>query len=149
MVGQAPSIGRCQANVTTDAKAATRAQPLKCGPDDTNCDFMKTAQALTPNLVLLAQLLQRLDQSRQPVDGAQYRLVAQRLAEAMQQADHDTLQALLAQSPSAAELYENIHYAHAGLCRAPLEAALAGEAAARRAIAAARRGVRPVPGAAP
>lgn len=125
------------------------AHPLKCSRVDTNCAFMKTAQALTPTVVLLAQLLQRLDQSRRAVDGAQYQRVAQRLTEAMQQADHGTLQALLAQSPSAAELYENMQYAHAGLCRTPLDAALAGEAAARRAIAVAQRGVRQVPGATP
>ena len=109
---------------------------------------MKTAQDLTPNLVLLAQLLQRLDQSREAVDGAQYRVVAQRLASAMEQADHESVQALLALSPSAAELYENMQYAHAGLCRSPLDAALAAEAAARRAIAAAQRIPRSTPGAA-
>lgn len=110
---------------------------------------MNNAQALTPNLVLLAQLLQRLDQSREVVDGAQYRLVAQRLASGLEQADHESVQALLALSPSAAELYENMQYAHAGLCRSPLDAALAAETAARRAIAAAQRVARPTPGAAP
>ncbi len=110
---------------------------------------MKTAQALTPNLVLLAQLLQRLDQSREAVDGAQYRLVATRLASELEQADHESVQTLLGLSPSAAELYENIQYAHAGLCRSPLDAALAAEAAARQAITTAQRVSRPMPGAIP
>ncbi len=108
---------------------------------------MKTAQALNPNLALLAQLLQRLDQSPQAVDGAQYREVVQRLAQALEQADHDSVQALLAHFPSAAELYENLHYAHAGLCRSSLDPALAAEAAARRAIASAQRSARSMPGA--
>lgn len=107
---------------------------------------MKTAQALNPNLVLLAQLLQRLDQSREAVDGAQYRVVAKRLTSEIEQADHESVQTLLALSPSAAELYENMQYAHAGLCRSPLDAALAAEAAARRAIVAAQRVARPTPG---
>ena len=109
---------------------------------------MKTAQDLNPNLVLLAQLLQRLDQSHSAVDGAQYRLVAQRLSSELERADHESVQALLALSPSTAELYENMQYAHAGLCRSPLDAALAAEAAAGRAIAVARQAVQPTPGAA-
>ncbi|MCH8855539.1 MAG: hypothetical protein IIA03_04705, partial [Proteobacteria bacterium] len=37
--------------------------------------------------------------------------------------------------PAAAELYENLQYAHAGLCRAPLEASLQSELAARELLA--------------
>ena len=107
---------------------------------------MKTAQALNSNLALLAQLLQRLDQSARPVDGAQYREVARRLAQALEDADPDSVQALLAHFPSAAELYESMQYVHAGLCRSPLDSALAAEAAARRAIAAAQKAVRPAAG---
>ena len=35
--------------------------------------------------------------------------------------------ALLEAYPAAAELYENLNYEHAGLCRSPLERALAAE----------------------
>ena len=53
-------------------------------------------------------------------------------------------QPLLAQSPAAATVYENLHYAEAGLCHAPLDQAVAAEVAAREAIEAARR--KPAPG---
>jgi hypothetical protein len=42
--------------------------------------------------------------------------------------------------PAAAELYENVQYAHAGLCRQPLEAALNAELLTRAAIARVRGG---------
>lgn len=102
---------------------------------------MKTpVQSIPANLLLLAQLFERLDRSAAAVDGAQYRDVAQRLAREIEQTrDAAAVQTLLAASPAAAELYENMHYAHAGLCRSPLEAALAAEKSARSAIAAASR----------
>jgi hypothetical protein len=40
----------------------------------------------------------------------------------------------------AAELYENVQYAHAGLCRQPLEAALNAELLARSTLARMRGG---------
>ncbi len=86
-------------------------------------------------VLTLAQLLERLDHSAITVDAAQYRLVATRLSEALAQAQpSDALRALLNAHPSAAELYENLHYAHAGLLHSPLERSLATEAAARGAI---------------
>ena len=86
-------------------------------------------------VLTLAQLLERLDHSPITVDAAQYRLVATRLSQALTQAQpSDALRALLNAHPAAAELYENLHYAHAGLLRSPLERSLATEAAARGAI---------------
>ena len=99
---------------------------------------MKTLQAPTRTAAVLAQLLERLDDSRQSVDAHQYRTVAARLAELLADADTDW-QPLLAQSPAAAALYENLHYADAGLCRSPLDAAMRAEMSAREAIEAARR----------
>lgn len=91
-------------------------------------------------LFTLARLLERLDHSPTPVDAEQYRHVARRLADALTAAPEGLpLQALLDTSPSAAALYENLHYDHAGLCRAPLDASMASEIRARDAIAAARR----------
>lgn len=84
----------------------------------------------------LAQLLQRLEFSTVPVSADQYRSVVQRLAAALREAPPgEALQALLAAFPAAAELYENLNYEHAGLCRSPLEASLNAELAARQAIA--------------
>ena len=96
-------------------------------------------QSTYPNL---AQLLERLDASRQPVDAHQYRTVAARLAEMLADRDIDW-QPLLEQSPAAAALYENLHYGDAGLCRSPLDEAMRAEMAACDAIAAAR--ARPSP----
>jgi hypothetical protein len=67
---------------------------------------------------MLSELLERLERSRRPFAAEQYRSVVRHL---------DT-------HPAAAELYENLHYRHAGLCRSPLDAALAAELEARRII---------------
>ncbi|MEO8249916.1 MAG: hypothetical protein ABI589_11145 [Burkholderiales bacterium] len=102
-----------------------------------------TTHAIPAHLALLAQLFERLDRSPRAPDGAQYRDVALRLAKEIgPTADADAVQALLAVSPAAAELYENMHYAHAGLCRSPLDAALAAEQSARACVDAARRRAR-------
>jgi hypothetical protein len=86
-------------------------------------------------VVTLAKLLQRLELSEVPVDPQQYRSVAQRLAAAFDGVPTDTaLDAVLGMYPAAAELYENLQYRHAGLCRAPLEASLNTELQARDAI---------------
>ena len=98
---------------------------------------MKTLQAPPLTAAVLAQLLERLDASRLPVDAHQYRTVATRLAGLLADPDVDWAP-LLAQSPAAVHLYENLHYAEAGLCRSPLESAMQAEMAARGAIAAAR-----------
>lgn len=96
------------------------------------------------NLAILAPLLERLDRSTQPVDAAQYRSVASRLAQELAHSGEtagadDAVHALLRTHPAAATLYENAHYAQAGLCRSPLDASLAAEIAARDAIATAMR----------
>jgi hypothetical protein len=92
------------------------------------------------NLVMLARMLERLDRSSVAVDPQQYRGVVDHLAEALRSAPYDAdLEAVLEASPATAELYENLQYAHAGLCRQALEPALDAELAARAAIDAARR----------
>jgi hemoglobin-like flavoprotein len=92
------------------------------------------------NLVMLARMLERLDRSAVAVDPQQYRGVVEHLAEELRSVANDAaLEAVLEASPATAELYENLQYQYAGLCRSPLEAALDAELAARAAIAAARR----------
>lgn len=94
---------------------------------------------VSKNLVLLARMLERLDRSGVAVDPQQYRGVVDALSELLRTVPHDAgLDAVLEASPSTAELYENLHYAHAGLCRSPLERSLDAELAARAAIDAAR-----------
>lgn len=90
---------------------------------------------------LLAQLLERLDRSSVPVGAEQYRSVARHLAEEFEELQTDGgLTKLLDAFPSAAELYENLNYQHAGLCRSPLELSLHAEQRARQVIERARRG---------
>jgi len=95
-------------------------------------------------VLALARLLHRLERSTEPVAPEQYRVVVERLARALREAPMDeSLQAILTLFPDAAELYENLNYAHAGLCRSSLEASLAAELLAREAIGNAARGMRP------
>ena len=96
--------------------------------------------AVSKNLVMLARMLERLDRSGEAVDPQQYRGVVEHLTEVLRSAPHDAaLEAVLEASPATAELYENLQYQHAGLCRSPLEQALNAELAARAAIDAARK----------
>lgn len=101
---------------------------------------MNTPLTTHRNLVALVQVLRRLERSGAAFDADQYRsLVGQIQAELRQHPGDATLDALLGGAPELAELYENLHYGHAGLCRSPLDAAVRAEQAARQAIAAAAR----------
>jgi len=92
------------------------------------------------DLAAMASLLQRLDGGPREATAGQYRDVARSVGSLLAQAEPGVaLDALLAVAPSAAELYENLQYAHAGLCRAPLHLALNAELAATAAIDKARR----------
>ena len=89
---------------------------------------------------MLARMIERLDRSAEPVDAQQYRGVVEHLSEVLRAMPHDAaLEAVLDASPATAELYENLNYEYAGLCRSPLEPALGAELAARAAIEAARQ----------
>lgn len=91
------------------------------------------------SLVRLAQLLEAVE--HRSVDPHQYRLLAEKLsAELGEHQGHDALAGLLDHFPAAAELYENLQYAHAGLCRAPLEMSLNSELAVRDLLARVRKG---------
>jgi len=95
---------------------------------------------LNRTLVTLAQVLHRLEFGGRPVDPDQYRSVIQHLvAELRNQPSDAGLAAVLNAAPSVAELYENLYYEHAGLCRSPLEASVEAERLARQVIANARR----------
>ena len=85
------------------------------------------------SLVRLAQLLQAVE--HRAVDPHQYQLLARKLgAELQAHQGHEALPSLLDHFPAASELYENLQYAHAGLCRAPLEMSLQSELAAREVL---------------
>ena len=93
---------------------------------------------------VLAALLERLEHSAVPVGPEQYRSVALHLVNELNALESDTaLHALLDAHPAAAELYENVNYQYAGLCRSPLDFALSAEQQARQTIARAMRPLNP------
>lgn len=101
---------------------------------------MTTPLTTHRNLVTLVQMLRKLERSRVPVDPEQYRTLVHHISNELRNHPKDAaLEMLLASVPELAELYENLQYEHAGLCRSPLEAGVRAEQAARDAIAAAMR----------
>lgn len=98
------------------------------------------ATTVHKNLVVLARMLERLERSMEPVDAQQYRSVVRHLAaEFASLPRDDRLDAVLEGFPAAAELYENMQYRYAGLCRSPLQQAMAAELDARKLIAQVRK----------
>lgn len=89
---------------------------------------------------VLAELLERLEHSSDPVGPEQYLSVVNHLVEAFDGVTPGlALGALLDTHPAAAELYENVNYQYAGLCRSPLEISLSAEQQARQVIERAMR----------
>ena len=88
---------------------------------------------------VLAELLERLEHSAVPVGAEQYRSVVMHLVHEFSDLQPGmALGALLDTHPAAAELYENVNYQHAGLCRSSLDSALQAELLAKQAIERAR-----------
>lgn len=92
---------------------------------------MNTTSSSPTNLAVahaLAQLLERLERSTVPVNPDQYRAVVKRLETELRALQGDpALDMLLRACPAAAELYENLHYDVAGLCRSNLDLGLRAE----------------------
>lgn len=86
-------------------------------------------------LLTLAQLLERLERSVASTSPEQYRTVVTHLSTELEQAEPgEDLNILLDTFPATAQLYENLNYAHAGLCRSPLDASLTAELRAQELI---------------
>lgn len=84
---------------------------------------------------VLAALLERLEHSTVPVGAEQYRSVVMHLVNEFSDVPSGPpLAALLDTHPAAAELYENLNYEVAGLCRSSLGLGLAAEIEAKAAI---------------
>ena len=80
------------------------------------------------NLAAMASLLEKLERQPLSASAAQYRDVVGRVSSLLAEAESDAfLHALLDIAPATAQLYENLNYRLAGLCRSPLEAASAAE----------------------
>lgn len=89
-------------------------------------------QRLHP-LAAMAGLLERLEGQPGDASADQYREVARRVQDLLEQTPTDAhLDRLLSLAPATAELYENLQYQRAGLCRSPLEAAAEAELQTRR-----------------
>jgi len=85
---------------------------------------------------VLTGLLEHMERSRVPADPGQYQLVAQRLTGELASLGTDPLlDAWLRHHPLAADSYENLMFAHAGLCRQPLEATVRAELTTRELLA--------------
>ena len=91
-------------------------------------------------LSLMLEKLEREPHAQRPASALQYRNMVQRLQSLLAEAEAEAaassqtqrtegtdLQSLLNVFPALAELYENQHYAQAGLCRQALEPALRAE----------------------
>jgi hypothetical protein len=90
---------------------------------------------------VLAELLERLEHSKESVGAEQYRSVVLHLVNELGDVEQGSgLKAILDTHPAAAELYENVNYQYAGLCRSALDASLASEKQAKEAIARASSG---------
>jgi 2-methylisocitrate lyase-like PEP mutase family enzyme len=93
---------------------------------------------------VLAQLLEKLDHSAVPVGAEQYRSVVMHLVEEFRDVEQGAeLARLLDAYPAASEVYENMNYQHAGLCRSALDSSLSAEMAAKKAIERAMRPAKP------
>lgn len=90
-----------------------------------------TTIRIPPRLQVLAAtalLLEKLERLPRSASAAQYQGVVTQLHSLLDEAgDEPALQALLDGLPALAELHENRHYAQAGLCRSPLDAAVQAE----------------------
>lgn len=84
---------------------------------------------------VLAALLERLAAGRVPVGAGQHRRVAPRLVNELgDAAPGKALGEPLDSHLAAAELYANVNYQHAGLCRSALDASLAAQQQAKQVL---------------
>ena len=89
----------------------------------------------------LAALLERLDNSAVAVGADQYRAVVTHLVHELETVESDdALGSLLDAHPAAAQVYENLNYQHAGLCRSSLDFSVAAEVQAKAIIERVKRG---------
>lgn len=97
---------------------------------DTPSSFQVTVPSRLAPLLVSAALLQRLEQGLGPATAAQFQALAAQLQRQLADTPVDAeLDKLLATFPALSDLYENLRYGQAGLCRHPLEASLNGELA--------------------
>jgi hypothetical protein len=102
-----------------------------------------TVRSHAQALLALAQLLDHVENSRAGFNADQYQVIVARLkAKLAEPAPEDVLQAVFRVSPSAALLYENLYYEHAGLSRSSLASSVESERLAVQEIDRISRGSR-------
>jgi len=95
-------------------------------------------------LVPLAHLLECVETGTASASADGYRRLVLGLQEALSEdIPAEALQAILSAYPATAQIFENLHYAHSGLSRAPLERSVSSELLARHVLARAARRVVP------
>ncbi|MCU0968666.1 MAG: hypothetical protein MUF03_07535 [Rubrivivax sp.] len=95
-----------------------------------------TVPARLHEVAALALMLEMAERGAAHLDAGPYRVLASRLADALStQPMDEPLDQLLGAFPAAAEVYENLQYAHGGLVRSRLDHAVAAEHGARSLIA--------------
>ncbi len=105
---------------------------------------IETLKNRLETVIALARLLERVEHNAPAIGAEQYRSLVRQLSAALAQEMPDqALQAILGAHPAAAEVYENLHYAQAGLSRASLELSIESEKAARRVLDRASQRARP------
>src|SRR5262245_32825811 len=88
------------------------------------------------NVIALSRLLQGAEEGGLRVAAGQYRQLVAQLQKALSEpVPAEALRVILDAHPAASEVYENLHYEHAGLSRAPLERSAASELLARSCLA--------------
>ena len=107
---------------------------------DSNTENTKSPTADLPSAAVLAATLERLEREPRGADADQYRFVVERRKASLSAlAGEPALKTLLIRFPAAAELYENLQYAHAGLCLHDLDRSLKAESMARDLLSRAKR----------
>ena len=87
-------------------------------------------------LVALAELLECVENGTAQANADGYRLLVQRLQVGLaQDVPADVLLSLLNQYPATSLVFENMHYEHSGLSRAPLNRSVSSELMARQILA--------------
>ena len=95
-------------------------------------------------VIALARLLERVEHNAPAIGAEQYRALVRQLSAALaREMPAQALRAILGAHPAAAEVYENLHYAQAGLSQASLELSIESEKAARQVMARAAKRASP------
>ncbi|HEY6513035.1 MAG TPA: hypothetical protein VI032_13705 [Burkholderiaceae bacterium] len=87
-------------------------------------------------VVALAHLLECVETGTASASADGYRGLVLRLQAALsEEIPAEALQAILNTYPATGQLFENLHYSHSGLSRAPLERSVSSELLAKRVLA--------------